>query len=108
MVENNNNDTALLAAKLSALHEDVGEVKAALRELSDAITKLALVEERQSQTSSALERAFIAIEKIETRLSMLERVQPEARRAARWLDRALWAAAAAVAMFIGRKAGLIP
>ena len=64
MQDNNNNDTALLAAKLGALHEDVSEIKAALTKLSDAITKLALVEERQTQSAAALERAFTAIEKI--------------------------------------------
>lgn len=108
MVEQNNNDLGILTTKLGVLHDDVNEIKAALSKLSDAITKLALVEERQSQTTQALERAFVAIERVETRLASIERAQPEARRMAHWLDRALWAAAAAVAVFVARKVGLIP
>lgn len=108
MPENNNNDISLLAAKLGALHDDVSEMKAALRDLAGAITKLALVEERQLQTSSALERAFVAIEKMEARLGVIERAAVGSRRTAHWLDRALWAAAAAVAIFVGRKVGMIP
>ena len=107
MPDNNNNDTALLAAKLGALHDDVSEIKAALTKLSDAITKLALVEERQTQAAAALERAFTAIEKIERRLASLEQVQPEQKRTAKWLERAVVAIVAAVAAMFAKKAGLL-
>lgn len=102
-----NNDLAVLSTKLTVLHDDVIEIKSALSKLSDAITKLALVEERQSQTTQALERAFVAIERVEVRLASLEHAQPEARRIARWTDRAVWAGIAAAAMFAARKIGFI-
>lgn len=108
MPEQNNNDLGVLTTKLGVLHDDVNEIKAALSKLSDAITKLALVEERQSQTSQALERAFVGIERIEARLASLERTALDSRRAARWIDRALWAAVAALAMLVARKTGIIP
>ncbi len=108
MPEQNNNELGILTTKLGVLHDDVNEIKAALSKLSDAITKLALVEERQTQTSQALERSFVGIERIETRLASLERTAPEARRAAHWIDRAMWAAAAAIAVLFARKTGLIP
>lgn len=82
-------DTSILAVKLEALHSDVGEVKTALNKLSDAITKLALVEQQQSQTADALERAFKAIGKIEDRLSALEQVAPKTKEMSIWLDRAI-------------------
>lgn len=100
-------DMAVLSQRLETLHEDVGEVKSALKALSEAITKLALVEERQSQTSQALERAFIAIERIENRISKLERVSADHRRFNIWVDRAIWALAAAAAMFVAKKVGLL-
>lgn len=103
-----NTDIAVLSTQLTVLHSDVTEIKSALSKLSDAITKLALVEERQSQTSSALERAFVAIEKMEARLGVIERAAVDSRRTAHWLDRALWAAVAAVSIFVGRKVGMIP
>lgn len=100
-------DMAVLSQRLETLHEDVGEVKTALKALSEAITKLALVEERQSQTSQALERAFIAIERIEARVAKLEGSSAENRRINIWVDRAIWALAAAAAMFMVKKVGLL-
>ena len=66
----------ILSARLQSLHEDVGEMKSALRELTSAITKLALIEERQSQTQMAQERAFTAIKKVEDGLAAIEKLIP--------------------------------
>jgi predicted nucleic acid-binding Zn-ribbon protein len=90
----------IFAVKLDALHKDVGEVKAALNKLSDAITKLALVEQQQGQIAAALDRAFKAISKVEegmtqdldaldARVSVVEKLQPKLNSAAVWVDRAL-------------------
>lgn len=101
----------VLSVKLETLHADVGEVKAALNRLSDAITKLALVEQQQGQLTMALERAFKAIGKLEdnvsrdledldTRVSTIERSQPYLSEASKWIDRALVAlAGASVTLF---------
>ena len=101
---------SVLTIKLEALHGDVAEVKTALNKLSEAITKLALVEERQAQTADALERAFKAIGKIEDRLSSLEQSQAAARpqytEVAKWIDRGLVALAGAGAVMIAKAAGL--
>lgn len=99
------NDVASLVAHFQILHGDVGEIKEVLKELSRAINRLALVEERQAHTSAAVERAFVAIERIEERLIKLEMAAPSARRTTDWVDRAVWAAAAAAVMFIAVKAG---
>ena len=90
----------VFTVKLDALHKDVGEVKTALNKLSDAITKLALVEQQQGQTAAALDRAFKAITKVEEkmaedissldeRVSAVEKDQPKHNSAALWVDRAL-------------------
>lgn len=89
------------------LHSDVVDMKTALNELSKAITKLALVEERQSQTAEALERAFKAISRIEDRLSILERSAPKSKETSAWVDRFIFGAVMAVAGFIGTKLGLL-
>lgn len=100
----------VLTVKLEALHTDVTEVKSALNKLSDAITKLALVEERQAQTADALERAFKAIGKIEDRLSSMEKTyaeqKPQYTEVAKWVDRGLVALAGAGAVLIAKSAGL--
>ncbi len=90
----------IFSVKLDALHKDVSEVKAALNKLSDAITKLALVEQQQGQIAAALDRAFKAISKVEesltrdlsdldVRVAAVELAQPKYKSAALWVDRAL-------------------
>jgi Mg2+ and Co2+ transporter CorA len=101
------NETDVLAVRLSALHEDVSEIKTALGKLSDAITKLALVEQNQTMTAEALERAFKAIERIEYRLDAIERAQPKNTSTSIWVDRGLVALACAGAMAIARGAGVL-
>ena len=100
----------VLAVKLEALHTDVSEVKAALNKLSDAITKLALVEQQQGQIATSLERAFKAISKIEDRVTSLEQQQamakPQQTEMAKWVDRGLVAALTAGTVLIGKSIGL--
>lgn len=97
----------LIAARMQSLHEDVTEMKDVLRELTSAITKLAVVEERQAQTSQAMERAFKTIEKIETRLSRLEQMAPITKQTTDWVGKAVWAAAAALIMLVAIKVGVV-
>lgn len=99
--------TDLLNQRLGMLHEDVTEMKTVLRELTSAVNKLALVEQQQSQMGEAIERAFKAIEKIEARVADIEKKLPEVTRASIWVDRGVWAAAAASVVFIAKKAGLL-
>lgn len=99
--------TDLLNQRLGMLHEDVTEMKTVLRELTSAVNKLALVEQQQSQMGEAIERAFKAIEKIESRVADIEKKLPEVTRASIWVDRGVWAAAAASVVFIAKKAGLL-
>lgn len=89
-----------LAGKLMSLHEDVFEIKGALKDLTSAITKLALIEERQSVTNAALERAFGAISRVEDRLSELERLQPINNQSRIWVERFVLALAGAALAFI--------
>lgn len=99
----------ILELKLHALHEDVGEVKTALNKLSEAITKLALVEQQQSQIAASLERAFKAIGKIEDRLTMLEQQNaaalPQQNEMAKWIDRGIVALAGAGGVLILKTVG---
>lgn len=100
-------DLALLSQRVGALHEDIGDMKMVLRELTAAVNKLALVEQQQEQTAKAMERAFIAIEKIEGRVSDIEKKLPEVTRTSVWVDRAVWGIVAAVMTFFAKKNGLL-
>ena len=82
-------------------------MKTALNELSKAITKLALVEERQAKTADAMERAFRAIGKIEDRLSALEIAAPQTKELNAWVDRFILGMVMVVMGFAGTKLGLL-
>ena len=100
-------DLAILSVKLETLHGDVVEVKTALEKLSDAITKLALVEQRQTQIAEALERAFKAIGKIEERMTALEQAAPKSKETSKWVDWFIMTLVAAVLMFVSSKLGVM-
>lgn len=97
----------VLTVKLDMLHSDVVDMKTALSELSKAITKLALVEERQAQTADAMERAFKAIGKIEDRISVLEISAPKTKETNTWVDRFILGLVMAVMGFVGTKLGML-
>lgn len=98
---------SVLSARLEALHNDVHEIKSAMSSLTSAITKLALVEERQAMTNTALERCFVAIAKLEERISVLEKADAHNKRTNKYVDGVVWACAAASVMFVAVKSGLI-
>jgi hypothetical protein len=101
------NQENVLTVKIDMLHSDVVDMKIAVNELSKAITKLALVEERQAQTADAMERAFKAIGKIEDRLSALELAAPKTKETNAWVDRFILALVMALAGFVGTKLGVL-
>lgn len=107
-------DINVVITRLGLLSADVGELKETLREIASAVTRLALVEERQMQTNEALSRAFKQIDKldlkltgIEQRLGTLERMQPIQQQTSSWVMSAVWAAAGAAVVFMAKKAGVL-
>lgn len=107
-------DINVVITRLGLLSDDVGELKETLRQIASAVTRLALVEERQSQTNEALSRAFKQIDKvelkltgIEQRLGSLEHLQPQQQQTSAWVTTMLWATAGAAVMFVAKKAGLL-
>lgn len=66
----------VIAARIELLHDDFNEMKGALKEMANAISKIALVEERQQQAALAQERTFKGLEKLEVRLEKLEAQAP--------------------------------
>lgn len=91
---------------IQRIREDQHAMRAAIEHMSEAVTRLALVEERQASTSQAIERVMETVEKIELRVRSLEIAEPMQAKAAEWVQSAVWAAAAAAVMFMAGKAGL--
>ena len=91
---------------IQRMREDQHAMRAAIECMSEAVTRLALVEERQAAASSAIDRMAQALEKLDERLRRLEVAEPMQAKAAEWVQSAVWAAAAAAVMFLAGKAGL--
>jgi hypothetical protein len=106
MQEASSTDSPVLNLQLKTLHEDVSEMKSVLKDLATAITKLALIEERQANAAAALERAFGALERVEARVAALEKDVPANKRLNVWVDRAIWAGLGLLAMTVMKKSGL--
>lgn len=97
----------VIAVKLENLHSDVTGMQDVLKELAAAVTKLAVIEERQGQAAQALERAFKVLGKVENRLDSLEKAQPLQQQSADWVNKAMWAGACLIAVFVAKKVGLM-
>jgi CRISPR/Cas system-associated endoribonuclease Cas2 len=91
---------------IQRIREDQHAMRAAIERMSEAVTRLALVEERQTAASGAIDRLAQTLEKLDGRLRRLEVVEPMQAKATEWVQSAVWAAAAAAVMFVAGKVGL--
>ena len=119
----------VLATKIEGLAQDMNEMKHGIAKMADALTKLAIVEERQTQTILAQERAFKALERVEerqrthelvckdqdkevrqliadsnerlsARVGELEKAEPLQAQTSKWVTAGVWGALALLASFI--------
>lgn len=119
----------VLAERVEGLCSDMSEMKHGIAKMADALTKLAIVEERQTQTILAQERAFKALERVEERqrqhelqcrdqekevrqliadsnerlsirVSELEKAEPMQAQTSKWVTAGVWGALALLASFI--------
>ena len=92
---------------IQRIREDQHAMRAAIERMSEAVTRLTLVEERQAAASTAIERVVQSIEKIDERLRQVELTEQTQAKTAALVQSALLALAAAAAMFVAKKVGLI-
>lgn len=111
-----NNDALLqvVHSRMESMHEDMGEMRDAIKGLTDAVTRLALIEERQATAAAAQERGFQAIKgvqddvkSIDGRVTQLEIAQPQQKQVQQWIYEGLKAMAVLAGLFVAKKAGLI-
>jgi len=105
-IERITHNIAQIRADQSVVKEELRGLRDALQRMSEAITRLALVEERQAAASNSIERVMATVQKIDERVRTLEVAEPMQAKTAEWVERALWAAATAAVMFVAAKVGL--
>lgn len=114
-----------IASRLDAFGSDIQEIKGVQKEMAANFTKLIVIEERQATTMAGLERAFKAVEKLDTKLEAytsanretcqalekenadlakrvveLEKNEPMQAQTSRWVLAAVWGSLALLAGFI--------
>lgn len=119
----------VLATKIEGLAQDMSEMKHGITKMADALTKLAIVDERQTQTILAQERAFKALERVEERqrqhelqcrdldkevhqliadsnerlsirVAELEKAEPMQAQTSKWVTAGVWGTLALLASFV--------
>lgn len=103
----------------------LGKVEHSVDKMAEAVTKLAVIEERQTSDRAALERAFMAIqktderctamfekcveklEKTDGRIDQLEAAAPANAQIQQWVTSAVWAAAGLAVYVVVHKLGLM-
>ena len=97
--------------KLKALSIDVSEIKTSLTALTQAITKMALIEERQSASNVALDRAFTSISDLYTKVQAIELSLPalkaQTNQSAIWVDRIVWVVVSGSLVYMMKAAGYV-
>lgn len=69
-------DLAVAIAKIESISGDMAEIKSSMKELATAVSRLAVIEERQTATNDAIARAFKDISTLSGRVTSLEQSQP--------------------------------
>ena len=107
-------ETTLLAERIEQVQKDVGEMKGSLSTMATALSKLAIVEERQSSAAQSVERAFGEIAKLKSdnelaweRIRTLESVSIESKGRNIWVDRALTGTVMLAGWLLAKALGLI-
>jgi RNA processing factor Prp31 len=96
-----------LTLHLDQLHADVNDMKEILRELTAAVVRLAVVEERQTQTTTMLAQTAQALSDLEKRVTQVEKQDITNKRISGWVDKGIWGAVIVVVGFVLKKVGLL-
>ena len=99
-------EIALLTNKVESLHEDMSEMKTVMRDIANALTKLAIIDERQEKMSETQGRIFRVLDNHAERINELEKDDRRQSLAVNWVFGATWAAAGAFGMVVLKVLGL--
>lgn len=93
-----NNDERIIEAlvRVEAMGDDISEIKQVMSQVAAAITKLALVEERQARAGEDLGRAFRLLDNHGTRIESIENKLPSIQKSSSVVDRVVTMIVAAV------------
>lgn len=108
----------IVAERLTSLHADMTDmkdtVKESMKDVSQALTKLVQLEERDANRNASIERIFKQtekyqdqVDKLTQRVVDLEIQAPANKQTFNWVSSVLYGLAGLAAMFIAKQVGLI-
>lgn len=83
-------------SRVEHMSSDIAEIKGTMAKVAEAVSKLAIVEERQTSDRAEIARIFKRLDSIDDRLKAIELSQPLQKQATDWVGKAVWAVVAAV------------
>ena len=104
---------SVIATKLDLLHKDMGELRNTQEKMADAITRFAVIEERQSTMMDAVKRAFNTIDEVrsesklmEIRMRNVETANATNTKVSRWIEMGLLGIAVVVFQAVSKQIGV--
>jgi hypothetical protein len=73
--------------RVESMVNDITEIKGAIKELAVAVSRLAVIEERQLQDRADVARVFKRLDGQEVRINTLELAQPLQKQATDWFNK---------------------
>lgn len=97
-------DPTSIRAEITAIRQSLAAVQESMSQLaSTLLQRLARLEERDLNTTEAVNRAFETISKHDSRLQALERSQPLQKMTSTWVINAAWACVGVVAALVAKR-----
>lgn len=100
-------DIAVLTNKVESLHEDLSEMKLVMRDVANALTRLAVIDDRQSKMIESQDRIFKVLDSHDGRIVALEKDDSHQKMAVDWVYKAVWAMVGVAAMYAAKFMGLM-
>lgn len=96
-------DIEVLATKLEHLSEGVDRMESILAQMSEALNKLSIVEERQATTAETVRRLYDKLDTLEERLRTLEIAEPIQSQTSQWIINGVWGIVGAIGAYLVAK-----
>ncbi|UOF76813.1 hemolysin xhlA [Caudoviricetes sp.] len=93
--------------RIEMIMQSLGRMENAIDRMAEAITKLAVIEERQQSDRKSIDQITASITSIDSRLDALERAAPQQAQVTTWVTSAVWAAAGIACVFVLNKLGIM-
>jgi response regulator RpfG family c-di-GMP phosphodiesterase len=87
-------------AQLAAMQQEISEMKSVLKELTTAVSKLAVIEERQLTVRETVQRMEDSNAALISRISALELANVRNKQTSDWVGKAIWGIVSGAAVYL--------